>query len=187
MLYRQKPSYRLILCAVLLRAARLTLDYQISLAVPDDIPGIIALQEPNLPDNGGSLSVRRPAEWFKHAILESSLVVCRRNGEVVGYVLGTSLAAKADIAIIQAMLRAFPAPPDCYLYGPVCVAETERGRGLAGAMFKELQAHMGGRCAMTFVRADNAQSLRAHRKMGMQDLGTFISEDVPYIAFAYTA
>ena len=104
-----------------------------------------------------------------------------------GYVLGTSLAAKAHIAIIQALLRTFPAPPGCYLYGPVCVAETERGKGLAGALFKELQSHMRGRSAMTFVRADNGTSLRAHHKMGMRELGTFVNGGVTYIALSYTA
>src|SRR5262245_11572345 len=86
--------------------------------------------------------------------------------------------------IIQTMLRNFPPPPDCYLYGPVCVAETERGRGLAGALFRVLQAYMAGRPAMTFIRADNLPSLRAHRKMGMSKLGTFVSEDVSYIALS---
>jgi hypothetical protein len=120
-------------------------DYAISLATPDDVAGILALQEPNLQENGGSLSVRQWPEWFKRAIAEKSLMVCRRNREVVGYVLGTSLAVKAHIPIIQSMLRAFPPPPDCYLYGPICIAKTERGNGLAGAMFKELQTHMDGR------------------------------------------
>ena len=162
-------------------------DYEISLATLDDIPGILTLQEPNLIERGGGLSVRQSADWFRPAILEKSVVVGRRNGKVVGYVLGTSLAAKAHIAIIQAMLRAFPAPPDCYHYGPVCVAETERGKGLALALFEVLQTQMGNRPAITFVRADNAPSLRAHRKMGMRELGTFMSEDVPHIAFTYIA
>ncbi len=165
----------------------MSISYEISLATPDDIPGILAVQEPNLPDGGGSLSVRQTADWFKHAVLEKSVVVGRRDGEVVGYVLGTSLAAKAHIAIIQAMLRTFPASPGCYLYGPVCVAETERGKGLAGALFKELQSHMQGRSAMTFVRADNGASLRAHHKMGMRELGTFVNGGVTYIALSYTA
>ena len=39
---------------------------------------------------------------------------------------------------------------------------------------------------MTFVRADNVPSLRAHQKMGMRELGTFISEGVPQIALTYT-
>jgi len=162
-------------------------DYDISLATQNDIPGILALQEPNLPDSGGSLSVRWTADGFKNAILEKSVVAGRRDGKVVGYVLGTSFAAKAHVSIVQSMLRSFPPPPDCYLYGPVCVAETERGKGLAGALFEVLQTYMGNRPTMTFVRADNIRSLQAHRKMGMRDLGIFAHEDVPYVAFKYPA
>ena len=165
----------------------MTSDYAISLATPDDIPGILALQEPNLPDRGGKLSVRLSEDWFKQAVADKSVVIGRRNDKVVGYVLGTSLAAKAHVPIIQAMLRAFPPPPNCYLYGPVCVAETERGKGLAGAMFKGLQTYMDGRPAMTFVTADNDLSLRAHDKMGMQRLGTFVNGAVTYVALKYTA
>jgi L-amino acid N-acyltransferase YncA len=166
---------------------QMTADCEIALATLDDIPGILTLQEPNLVERGGGLSVRQTADWFRNAVAEKSVVVARRDGKVVGYVLGTSLAAKAHVTIIQAMLRAFPAPPDCYLYGPVCVAETERGKGLAVALFEALQAHMLGRPAMTFVRADNAPSLRAHRKMGMRELGTFMSEGVSHIALTYSA
>src|SRR5215471_12816170 len=162
-------------------------DYGISLATPNDIPGILALQEPNLHHNRGGLSVRQTADWFKSLIFEKSVVAGRRDNKVVGYVLGTSLAAKAHVGIIQSMLRTFPPPPDCYLYGPVCVAEAERGRGLAGALFEVLRTHMGNRPAMTFVRTDNAPSLQAHRKMGMRDLGSFVHQDVPYIAFKYPA
>jgi hypothetical protein len=76
-------------------------DYEIGLAIPDDIPGILTLQEPNLVERGGGLSVRQAADWFTNAIIEKSVVVGRRRGKVVGYVLGTSLAAKAHVAIIQ--------------------------------------------------------------------------------------
>jgi L-amino acid N-acyltransferase YncA len=159
--------------------------YDIGLATSDDIPGIIALQDPNVIDRGGGLSFRQSAEWFKNTMAEMPIVVTRREGMVVGYVLATSMAAKAHVPIVQAMLRAFPPPPGCYLYGPVCVADTERGRGLAAAMFEELKACLSGRPAMTFIRADNAPSLQAHRKMGMRELGQFLSEGVPHVAFAY--
>jgi ribosomal protein S18 acetylase RimI-like enzyme len=169
-----------------MRRVRMIPDYEISLATPSDISGMLALQEGNLPDKGGSLSVRLSEDWFKDAILEESAVVCRYDGKVVGYVMGTSLAANAHIAIIQAMLYAFPPPPDCYLYGPICVAESERGRGLARAMFEDLRARLVGRPAMLFVRADNAASIRAHHKMGMRDLGTFMNDGVSYIALTFT-
>jgi L-amino acid N-acyltransferase YncA len=159
--------------------------YDIGLATPDDIPGIITLQDPNVIDRGGGLSVRQTADWFKRTMLEMPIIVARRDGKVVGYVLATSMAAKANVAIVQAMLRSFPPPPRCYLYGPVCVADSERGNGLAGAMFEELKARLPGRPAMTFIRADNTPSLKAHRKMGMRELGPFMSEGVPHVAFAY--
>src|SRR5450631_175852 len=138
--------------------------YDIALATPDDIPGIMALQEPNLPDNGGGLSVRQNADWFKRTMVEMPLIVGRRDGKVVGYMLSTSLAAKAHVPIVQAMLRRFSAPPNYYSYGPVCVAVTERGKGLAGFMFEDLCNRLPGRPAMTFIRSDNIASLRAHEK-----------------------
>ena len=162
------------------------LDYDIALATPDDIPGMLALQDANLPDKGGSLSVRLTEDWFRDTILEKSIVVARCNSKVVGYVMGTSLAANAHIAIIQAMLRAYPASPDCYVYGPICVAKSERGKGLARALFEQLRSLIPGRPAMLFVRADNPSSLQAHRKMGMRELGTFDNEGVRYMALTYS-
>ena len=115
-------------------------EYEITVATSDDIAGIVTLQDPNVIDRGGGLSVRQTADWFERTMLEMPIIVARREGRVVGYVLATSLAAKSHVAIVQAMLRSFPAPADCYLYGPVCVADTERGNGLAGAMFESLRA-----------------------------------------------
>jgi len=162
-----------------------THDYEISLAVPEDIPGILTLQDPNVMDRGGTLSVRLTADWIERLMREMPIIVGRRDGKVVGYLLSTSVAAMSHVPIIQAMLRSFPPPSDCYLYGPVCVDATERGKGLAGRLYEELRVRLPGRPAMTFVRADNAASLRAHRKMGMRELGTFLSEGVPHVAFAY--
>jgi len=53
-------------------------------------------------------------------------------------------------------------------------------------MFSKLRTHLSQRPAMLFVRADNPSSLQAHRKMGMQELGTFDNEGVLYVALTYT-
>ena len=161
--------------------------YVIGLATPQDIPGIVALQEPNLVDNGGGLSVRQSADWFRRTMNEMPLVVARCDGKVVGYVVATSLAAKSHVAIVQSMLRHFAAPPDCYSYGPVCVSDSERGNGLAALLFAELCRQLPGRPAITFIRSDNGPSLKAHRKMGMRELGTFASNGDLYVALTYTA
>jgi hypothetical protein len=44
---------------------------------------------------------------------------------------------------------------------------------------------MNNRPAVTFVRSDNAPSLRTHTKMGMRQLGNFLCGDVSYVAFLY--
>jgi len=100
--------------------------------------------------------------------------------------VGTKAQAERSPQHIADNLGAFPAPDDCYLYGPICVAEAERGKGLANAMFKKLKAHLSGRPAMLFVRADNPSSLQAHRKMGMHELGTFANDGVLYVALTYS-
>jgi hypothetical protein len=106
---------------------------------------------------------------------------------VVGYALATSIAAKSHVDIVQTMLRAFPAPSNCYLFGPVCITEGERGNGLAGKLYQEMRARLPNRTAMSFVRSDNLSSLRANRKMGKQELGEFIHDGESYIVFAFTS
>ncbi|MGH6991146.1 MAG: GNAT family N-acetyltransferase [Stellaceae bacterium] len=163
----------------------MTSDYDIAPAMPEDIPGILALQEANLPGHGGSLSVRLPADWFERAMQAMPLVVARRDGAVVGYVVATSLAAQMHIPIVQAMAAKFPPPAGCFIQGPVCVAASERGKGLAGLMFKELCAQLPGQSAITFIRSDNAPSLRAHEKVGMHILGEFENGGERYTALRY--
>jgi L-amino acid N-acyltransferase YncA len=161
--------------------------YETGSATANDIPAIVAMQEPNLHENGGGLSVRQTADWFMRTMSEMPIVVARRDGVVVGYALATSIAAKLHVGIVQTMLRAFPASPNCYLYGPVCVAERERGNGLAGMMYQEMRKRLPERTAMSFVRSDNMPSLKANRKMGKRELGEFIHDGETYIVFAFSS
>ncbi len=157
-------------------------DYDTGPATAEDIPGILALQEANLIDNGGTLSVRLPADWYADAMRDMPLIVARRDGTVIGYVAATSLEAQMHIPIVQAMVAKFPPPPNCFIEGPVCVAANERGKGLVAAMFAEARKRLPGRAAVTFIRSDNAASLRAHDKMGLGVLGEFEANGVRYTA-----
>jgi len=105
--------------------------YEVTSATLDDIQAILDLQEQNLRINGGALSVRFSREWFEKAIVDMPIVVARSDENVVGYVVSTSLTAQAHEPIIQVMLRAYPGSPGAYNYGPICVAESHRGQGLA--------------------------------------------------------
>ena len=65
-------------------------DYEIALATRDDIAGILDLQEQNLPEQGGVLSVRLPFEWFETALADLPMIVARRAGRVAGYLVASS-------------------------------------------------------------------------------------------------
>ena len=160
-------------------------DHRITIAVREDIPGILDLQERNLRSNGGALSVPFSHEWFEAAIADMPIIVARTGHRVVGYLVSTELTAQAHSPIIQAMLRSFPGSPGAYNYGPVCVSDSERGQGLAAAMFQKLRERLPARQGVTFIRRDNAASLKAHSKMGMQEVAEFNEGGVAYVVVAY--
>jgi L-amino acid N-acyltransferase YncA len=160
-------------------------DYAIGLATRDDVTGILDLQERNLRGVGGALSVRFSRDWFEAAISDMPIIVARSDELVVGYVVSTPLTAQAYNPIIQAMLRAHPGSSTSYNYGPICVAENHRGRGLAVAMFEALKARLPGREGFTFIRRDNTPSLKVHTKMGMNEVAEFIHSGVTYAVVAY--
>jgi L-amino acid N-acyltransferase YncA len=64
---------------------------------------------------------------------------------------------------------------------------SERGRGLATALFAELRERLPGRECAAFVRRDNAASLRAHLKMGMKDVASFEHDGVAHAVLAFAA
>ena len=144
-------------------------DCEIGRATRDDIAGIVALQELNLRENGGTLSVRFSREWFEGALSDMPVLVARRAGQIVGYLISSSKAAQSQASIIQAMLRAYPGADDAYLYGPICIAESQRGKDLLAA----LHTLLPGREGITFIRKDNVRSMRAHAKIGMREVAEF--------------
>ena len=79
---------------------------EIALATRDDIVGMLDLQEKNLLDRGGLLTVRLPAMFFEAALDDQPQIVARRDTKIVGYLLARSRAAHAEAPIIQKMFRA---------------------------------------------------------------------------------
>ena len=160
---------------------------EIALATRGDIVGILDLQEQNLLGRGGLLSVRLPGAFIEAALDDLPQIVARRDGKIVAYLLAGSRSVHAQTPIIKAMFRAYSGSHDAYIYGPICVAESERGHGLATALFAELRERLPERECVAFVRRDNAASLRAHLKMGMKDVASFEHDGVAYAVLAFAA
>jgi ribosomal protein S18 acetylase RimI-like enzyme len=160
--------------------------YDIAIATRDDVPGILDLQERNLRKNGGALSVPLSPEWLEASFGGMPIVVARRGAQVVGYVVSSSIAEQSDDPILHGMLRAYPGSAGAYVYGPICVAESERRQGLARAMVEALRTRLPGREGFTFIRADNAVSRTVHAGMGMREAATFAVGGIDYVVVAYT-
>ena len=160
-------------------------NYDIALATRDDIAGILDLQERNQREQGGTLSVRFSREWFESALDDMPVIVARMAGRVVGYLVSSSPAAQSHVPLIQAMLRVYPGAPDAYLYGPICIAESERGQGLPAALMSALGERLRGREGITFIRRDNARSMRAHAKIGMREVAEFAHGDAAVVVVVY--
>ena len=157
----------------------------IGLATEADLDGIVELQAANQPERGGTLSANFPRSRIAGMMREMPLIVARRGDCVVGFLMTSTRAMNADVPIIGAMLAAYPGTSDAYVYGPVCVTAEERGKGLAQAMFSELRRLAPAREGILFIRRDNPASLRAHEKMGMREVASFVFGGNEFAVLSY--
>ncbi|MGA8135091.1 MAG: GNAT family N-acetyltransferase [Pseudomonas gingeri] len=155
--------------------------YRINLATDADIEGIAQLLQDNSPSQGGSLTGEFPLDKVRQMALGGSpVVVAFRDDRVVGVLFSASKDMHPAPPSIQAMLSAWPGTPDAYMYGPACIASTERGQGLLPQLYAQLQRHCPGREAILFIRRDNTASLRAHERLGMHEVAGFTLEGDEY-------
>jgi predicted GNAT superfamily acetyltransferase len=154
-------------------------------ATEADIDGTMELQAANQPERGGMLSANLPRSRVAEMMRRRGLIVARRGDRVVAFLMSSAREMNDDVPVIRAMLDAYPGAADAYVYGPVCVMEEERGKGLAQAMFTELRRLEPRREGILFIRRDNPASLRAHTKMGMREVAGFVFGGQEYVVLSY--
>lgn len=154
-------------------------------ATEADLDGIMELQAANQPERGGMLSANLSRSRVAEMMVGRPLIVARRSDRVVAFLLTSTREMNDDVPIIRAMLDAYPGTADAYVYGPICVKEEERGKGLAQAMFTELRRLELGREGILFIRRDNPASLRAHTRMGMREVARFVFGGIEHAVLSY--
>ncbi|MGE5147018.1 MAG: N-acetyltransferase family protein [Candidatus Eiseniibacteriota bacterium] len=150
-----------------------------------DVDGIVALARLNEAEAGGTLTGRRTPEAVATALARLPNIVARRHGRIVGFLLTADKSAPDLPPVVRAMIAAYPGDTDAYIYGPICVAASERGGGVMAAMVAELKRLLPGREGILFIRRDNAASLRAHAKLGMREVAGFVHDGADFAVFAY--
>lgn len=167
------------------RAADVGPNHIIRVAVAGDIPDILVLQSENQVSRGGALSVEFPSQWFEAAIQDMPIMIARRDGRLVAYLVSSTQAATQHLALPQAKYRAYPTGPEAYNSGPLCIAASERGRGLVSKLFDAQRSLLRGREGVAFIRRDNAASRAVHAKYGFRDVAEFSHAGVEYLVVSY--
>lgn len=150
-----------------------------------ELDEILLIQAANQRDKGGSLSGSIPRPRLMEILQEMPIVVARTGGRVTGYLISGSMEMYDTIPVVGAMIEAYPGSSDSYVYGPICVREEDRGKGIAKAMFTELRRQLPGREGVLFVRADNPISIKVHTKMDMREVTRFEFEEAEFVVFSY--
>ena len=142
-------------------------------ATLDDAKDVSALLIANSIDQGGQLygdwSTGVVTKWISSGAL---ILIAAEGGTILG-ALFTSEKHQACTAPVIAMLKAWPGQPDSYVYGPACIAQAARGRGVLEALYRELMWRLPGREGILFIKRSNARSLRAHLRLKMQEVSSF--------------
>lgn len=157
----------------------------IDVATETDIDAIMALQAANQTSRGGMLSAELPRSRIVAMMRAMPLIVARNGQGIAGFLMAAPRAMSADIPIVKAMFAAYAGSRDAYVYGPICVDATERGKGLAQAMFARLKQQLPTREGVLFIRGDNEASLKAHIRMGMREVAGFEFSESTYVVFSF--
>lgn len=160
--------------------------YLVSMAQVADIDAITALLQANSPSQGGSLTGEFSRDKVAPMVVGASPVIVARRvaaGPVVG-VLFSAAPAMAQAPVVLAMLAAYAGSGNAYVYGPVCIADSERGQGLLALLYAALRAQHGGAEAVLFIRRDNVGSLRAHARLGMHEVAAFVVDGAQFAVYS---
>ena len=159
----------------------------IKVATIHDLDGIIKLQTANQTFRGGTLSGELTAYQIKEMMTDMPQIIAKFDNEIVGFLLTTSKSVqnKREFPIVDAMLASYLGSPNSYIYGPICVSQNQRGKGLAQLMFQELLKLEPNREGILFIKSDNLTSLRAHEKMRMKKVSSFYFNNADFDVYAY--
>ena len=158
----------------------------------DDLPAVLNLQEANLFANlseeqrqDGFLSAAFTERQFQTMAREVAVFVADDGGEICAYLCASSVVFNHQFPLLATMIATFDrvgflgrtlASQRIFVYGPVCVARSYRGRGLLRGLYEALRRELAGGydAGVGFVAKGNRRSLTAHTDgLGMTIAGDF--------------
>jgi L-amino acid N-acyltransferase YncA len=173
-------------------------------ATPLDMDGVFQLQAASFIGNlraedraEGFVSVEFTAQQFDAMAADCALIVAVEQQQVLGYLCSASVDYCRQFPLLAALIQRFPelryaeSPLDSYrtfIYGPVCIARSQHGRGLLHALYQELLRAISVRydLGVALISKENPRSFEAHvRKLGMTHVGEYEFRDQQYDIVAF--
>jgi hypothetical protein len=173
-------------------------------ATPGDIPGVLRLQAACFVGNlrpeereGGFLSAEFTAGQLEDIAKEGWLIVGLDGDQIVGFLCAAGCAYYGRFPMLEALIRQFPGirldgmlfeSSRAFIYGPVCIDPSRRGRGLLLSLYRELLKSVATSAdhGIALISKRNCSSFQAHvRKLGMTPVGnyTFAGREYNIVAF----
>jgi hypothetical protein len=153
-------------------------------ATRSDTKGISDLLQANSARAGGPLTGDWSVGVVESLMNEGNSILLAMEGPNLLGVLFASEKAQASAPPVVAMLEAWPGKPGAYVYGPVCISEAVRGRGVLEALYRELSRRYAGREGILFIKQANARSLKAHARLGMKPVSRFQLDGEEFIVLS---
>lgn len=170
-----------------------------------DIPGLLALQEKYLYRNldveqrkKGFVTTPFTVAQIEEIILQNGVFVAENeNNTIIAYAFAGSWTYFEQWEIFNVMVARFPelafkgnqiTTANSFQYGPVCIDEQYRSKGLLNQLFEEMRIEFVKKypISITFINKINVISEKAHtKKLGWEIIDTFEFNGNTYIGLAF--
>jgi len=161
-------------------------------ALPSHYAGILRLQSANYIANlreeerkQGFLSAQFTLEQTAAMAEDLGTTIAIANNEVVGFLCAFRNEFDHGSPVVANMIASYPfmrfegrtlTEYSSYVYGPVCIHQAYRGRGLLRSLYEGQKKELAGQfeVGVALIARNNPHSLKAHvAGLGMKEVGDF--------------
>ena len=176
-------------------------------ATDADFPAILDLQRQNLRWNlseadqqQGFLSVEYGERDLAAINADLGIYVAVEGAQLHAYAVAQTADAAQSVPLLAQMMSRFPdvkfvtepvADLSYFIYGPVCITRTQRGRGILGGLLRAMSKQLASRfdLGIAFIAQSNLHSYQAHvRKNNLAVIDEFEFNEQRFwtVAFSLT-
>lgn len=161
-----------------------------------DFSGILALQRINLPKalteveikSQGFVTLQHSLELLQRMNQIESHIIAKDQDKVIAYILAMTNRSRADIPVLSSLFEqleqlqyqgASIASYHYLIVGQACVDKAYRGQGVFDDCYSYYQEVYAPKYdfAITAISTKNPRSLRAHQRVGFQQVHSFLDAD----------